>query len=101
MKAYLSVNTIHLRPSCRRTEGVEIELDVFIHHPNPLVLSGDAADCKQFRMSACKMCLKYLHRQSRVKDMARLKEGGLTLQRIGDVYGVSRQYVHQLLKEVR
>lgn len=100
MKAYRSQNTIHLRPLCRKTRGVEIELDVFIHHPNPLVLSGDAIDCKQLRGAVCKMCLKNLHKQNKARDMDRLKKGGLTLERIGKIYGVSRQYVHQLLKEV-
>ena len=36
----------------------------------------------------------------RIRKMREMRNNGLTLQAIGDVFGVTRQYVYQVLREL-
>ena len=103
MELYKSKKTLHLYRPCRKTRGIPVELDVFLHrieNGEPL-LSGNAEACARFKEDVCGICLRRWARLERAKDMQELKKRGLTLQAIGDQYGVSRQCVFQLLEEVR
>lgn len=102
VKVYQSGKTLHLFSSCRRTKGTPLELDVFIHQVigKQLILSGALDDCNRLRQHVCGMCRRRWNRILQSLEVHRLKEEGLTLQQIGDMFGVSRQYVWQLVQEV-
>ena len=74
---------------------------IIIHHIDESRKTGKLNNSLSNLLSLCKSCHSKVHGQTKEVNpkMIEMRKSGMTLQRIGDFFGISRERVRQILSK--